>query len=576
MTTSSRAGTWCGPSHSPLFAVVHSPSSQRAKAAVVVCPPLGRERLQTYRGLKYFAQSLAEHEIAALHFDYPATGESAGIQVDVEYSQWVESISSAVDYVRDSGVEHVYLAGLRVGANLALDAVAAGVDAAGVIAWDPILRGRGYLREQKAVSSISIGEDEPIPGAHLLHGSSISTSCADGISSWKFASQTQQIPEGTNFLCAGRADQRDKNQALVQSLNARGVHASYRELTNPETFVTPPEFLLRYPDADIAFFTNYIAELATDFPARPFTPHLRDSAQLGSTASGEPIIERITAIEPHGLFAITTEIGEEAHSGVVFFSTSTEPRFGPDRLWTTLARSLPAGTLALRFDRQHTGESCEVSADELVSVYSQVARADGEAAVAWMAAQVPQFLLAGICSGGWHAVDSLLRHGMKPGQQASIIAAGPQMWSVDPEEFDRDYLVNAGWDLTLGSAPLENSDESRMTDMKTFARHTMPYRAWKFLAQRGKVQCPEEMFAQVNVPNVQCQWVFPGSDYDLFVANRGPDSLVQLAQRGVHPQLHILEGNEPDHVFNSNRLRGQLRAIILDTMRAMHSSKNGL
>ncbi|MUM35118.1 alpha/beta hydrolase, partial [Mycobacterium sp. CBMA361] len=72
--------TWFGPEQSRLFGVVHVPAGSAARAGVVICPPLGRQHLDTYTGLKLLAQRLCANGFAVLRFDYSGTGDSMGDQ----------------------------------------------------------------------------------------------------------------------------------------------------------------------------------------------------------------------------------------------------------------------------------------------------------------------------------------------------------------------------------------------------------------------------------------------------------------------------------------------------------------
>src|ERR1700753_3966737 len=97
--------TWFGDAASPLFGVVHVPAGSVARAGIVICPPVGKEHVDTYRGLKLLAQRLCERGFAVLRFDYRGTGDSAMPQCsDSAIDDYRDSIQAAVGYLRDSGV----------------------------------------------------------------------------------------------------------------------------------------------------------------------------------------------------------------------------------------------------------------------------------------------------------------------------------------------------------------------------------------------------------------------------------------------------------------------------------------
>ena len=95
-----RQSTWFGSATSPLLGAVHVPEGSVARGAVVLAPPLGKEQVDSYRGLVLLAQRLCARGLLVLRFDYPGTGDSSGAQDDdgiVE--QWQRSVVTAVDFV---------------------------------------------------------------------------------------------------------------------------------------------------------------------------------------------------------------------------------------------------------------------------------------------------------------------------------------------------------------------------------------------------------------------------------------------------------------------------------------------
>ena len=89
-----------------------------------------------------------------LRFDYHGTGDSAGSDTDPgRVAAWIDSIASAVtELKRRSGVSHIALFGVRLGATLAAQAATrlGGVDS--LVLWAPCT-GRAFARELRAASA---------------------------------------------------------------------------------------------------------------------------------------------------------------------------------------------------------------------------------------------------------------------------------------------------------------------------------------------------------------------------------------------------------------------------------------
>ena len=67
----------------PVFAVYHAPSADAAPAtAVLLCPPWGWNDVTSYRARRAWAEHLADGGHPTLRFDFPGTGDSAGVPAD--------------------------------------------------------------------------------------------------------------------------------------------------------------------------------------------------------------------------------------------------------------------------------------------------------------------------------------------------------------------------------------------------------------------------------------------------------------------------------------------------------------
>lgn len=137
-----------GDAQRPLFGVYHP--ARRAAAstrAVVMCHAFGAEYMVSHHLLRRAAIALAEEGYDVLRFDYYGSGDSAGDPEDVSLARWGKDVEAAADEVMGlCGAERVTLLGARLGAAMALRVASRKPQLVErIVAWDPVLRGDGYL-----------------------------------------------------------------------------------------------------------------------------------------------------------------------------------------------------------------------------------------------------------------------------------------------------------------------------------------------------------------------------------------------------------------------------------------------
>ena len=156
-----------GPRARPLFGWLHRPAASAAPPlGLVVCNPFGYEAICAHRSLRHFAEAAAAAGVPALRFDYDGTGDSAGDDRDPDrLAAWIASVHDAVDGAAPrTGVER----GLPP--RRAPRRAAGGSrrherdDVDGFVAIAPVVAGRAYLRELRALQ-MSLGLSEPPPDA---------------------------------------------------------------------------------------------------------------------------------------------------------------------------------------------------------------------------------------------------------------------------------------------------------------------------------------------------------------------------------------------------------------------------
>ena len=143
-----------GEEENPLFGVYAPPRASVARsAAVLLCSPIGLEYLRTHYATRLVALQLAKAGFHVLRFDYHGVGDSGG-NIDVgQFEQWIKDIELAVSELYEmSGAQDLIVAGLRMGAALAVETLASRhIKTKGIVLWDPVLAGREYLSTLEAM-----------------------------------------------------------------------------------------------------------------------------------------------------------------------------------------------------------------------------------------------------------------------------------------------------------------------------------------------------------------------------------------------------------------------------------------
>jgi exosortase A-associated hydrolase 2 len=126
----------------PLFAVHYPPQGGTRAHAVLYLPPFAEELNRARRMAALQARALDEAGIGMLVLDPYGCGDSAGEFADARWETWRDDAAHAAQWLRERGYARITLLGLRLGALLALDAIAnADLAAERAVLWQPVLRG---------------------------------------------------------------------------------------------------------------------------------------------------------------------------------------------------------------------------------------------------------------------------------------------------------------------------------------------------------------------------------------------------------------------------------------------------
>lgn len=553
----STSPTWFGSGGRHLFGVVHIPEGGQAKAGVVLCSSMGKEHVDTYRGLKLLAQELSAAGFAVLRFDYFGVGDSGGEQNDpAAVDGWLASIGDAVALVRSLGCETVSAVGLRSGALL-LDRAA---DSVGplhtAVLWDPVPRGRAYLREQQALYRLGVGSDTPTdastPDDTDMHtiGHSLSAEAAAALSAMEISAASSSVSNWVFALRDGYSSPR-LDKAVQRS---GGVVRDVGQMTE---FVTPESFLVPIPARAVREIVDIVEDAHRGDVAVPvsFEPV---TSVTHEAVDGTVFTEHIESVGAHGLFGIRSTPAEVDPSArtLVFCATANDTRTGPARLWVELAREAArAGTSALRFDRRGTGESETVRVDEHTPIYSAES-ADDVVAAARAAHEDPRrVVLAGICSGSWNAAHAAAEIGAGGAVMVNAIA-----WSWKRKKSTQGEIDPADLGIPRSDPAWQKTPRARV---KNALQTHLPYRAWRQLGVRGVTQVPEVILRSLAGSGVTSTVILAPADHRWFVDQRGPEGMDRIERR-FHSVPEIVPAPVGDHSAYHVDMRRTIISTVLE------------
>ena len=123
---------------------------------VVLCSPWGFEDLVMRKSWRLLAESISAAGYPCARFDYPGTGDSIGGTTSIEsVATWIDAIHNAADVLRlNSGVRRFVFIGQSLGAMLATEAARARSDVVALQLIAPVAKGRHYVRELAATSTL--------------------------------------------------------------------------------------------------------------------------------------------------------------------------------------------------------------------------------------------------------------------------------------------------------------------------------------------------------------------------------------------------------------------------------------
>jgi uncharacterized protein len=209
-----------------LFGIHHpARASARRDAAVVLCYPGPQEYSRSHWAFRKLATLLSSDGFDVLRFDYFGTGDSSGDPAEADVATSVMDIEIASRELLDTTeLSRLSLVGMRLGAALALRATMTVAEVRQVVLWDPVVRGRDYLRELEAQhESQALLRLQPLPHAEPPWNELLGFPCTPRFlrDMDSLDLTTQPARPGTVDLVWTGADPAAQHSAVLQAWAAR-------------------------------------------------------------------------------------------------------------------------------------------------------------------------------------------------------------------------------------------------------------------------------------------------------------------------------------------------------------------
>ena len=397
------------------FCWYHPPEGAARDIAVLLCDPLGSDRMNLHLAYRHLALALAMSGIATLRLDYPGTCDAEGRPGDPDrISALFTSLHAGADYLRQrSGVQRLALFGARFGGTLALAFAAQREDVSLASVWGAYAGGRQFLRVETAFERLShANPDQRRP-----------TAWQEGdIEAAGFRYSAQNVAD-LRALALGEVAHPGVDEALLIDWDAGEgsgdvadlLHEQGVAVTTLEAADSGAESLhrQRVPSALIGNLRAWLlARSEQRTTSKGSDEPLRQEIRL-PLATGGSIEERCVRFGEHEeLFGILT-LPADAHrsataDAIVLVNGGNNHRVGINRNHTEWARLWAGeGYAVLRMDIRGLGDSPPRRPSDLNRLYLDQTENDLIEAAEWLrtSASIDRLIFCGLCAGAYQILQ---------------------------------------------------------------------------------------------------------------------------------------------------------------------------
>jgi pimeloyl-ACP methyl ester carboxylesterase len=541
---------------------------------VVLCAASGYEALGAHQSWRVLADRLAAGNLPTLRFDYPGCGDSLGDGGGPGATEAsISSIRQAAEFLREqTGVSEVALIGLRLGAAFALEAALADNTVDSLALVTPVLRGKPYLLEQRALAKVIAARG----GANTIEDFSADRISIEGFefdrdaidAIMKIDLQAVARPPARRILIVGEPGS-SRYDAFAEKLKSLGCVVARLELAEvgawrPSTIPTPA------PLEDIKSIVDWAREGGRERQARAvFATRGIETESFVESVPRFGEAERLVGV----LCRPRAETKERGRPAMILLNTGANHHIGSGRTMVEHARFLAGqGHATLRMDCLGIGDSDWLPEGPLAVIHHEERAADVSQAIdALEAMGFDEISVAGVCSGAFLAFRSALTDA----RIKRLLLVNPQFWLplsteqlADPRQgtfgSTSTYLGKAlsidAWRRVVGGQVDPGALLSILREMAARAKKALMSRFSKLSDPRARL---ESELSALGERGCQTLLVLGASDS----ARETFDEHMTAANMASLPKgLEIEIIQDVDHVFATREARGVFGRLLARVM----------
>lgn len=378
------------------------------RKAVLLLSPIGYEELLSRATWRALADMIAASGHACLRFDYPGTSDAIDVAGEPDgISDWFDAARKGVAFLREHnpGLELV-LVGQGFGATLAAQLGAEWPDVTAAVLMAPVAKGRSYLRELQAWSSmltdrIGIGPDPIHDNGYCVAGLPLATSRAAAIKAIDLTRATRS--PAARVLLVDRT-QTSRDNSIGNHLATLGADVSYLDYAGYEAILQNPSVA----EPQLGTLRSIVSWI-DDLPPGPVAETVSVAkVPVPARAIAGPHYEELPVRfgPDERLFGVLCRpLGRQPSAIAVLANSGRDYHIGWGRAGVEQARALAErGIASFRFDSGGIGDSVAAAGAPDEVLYSDEQLDDLRYAVDFAAiCDAGPIAVAGRCSGAYGA-----------------------------------------------------------------------------------------------------------------------------------------------------------------------------